>query len=172
MHLAQSRTESSAKVNRSRIIIDYSSGMTIASIVRKYKTNRPLVERTVNKALAYGALAALDDLPRSGRPAKITDDAKLKDLKLFVDGQLIEDKKTTKPEVRINTSQANWMSIATQAKSYKTDIVSTMGMKNYTGLLDDFSIWTRALSDNEVLKLYSEGLKGKDVLMVETIINN
>ena len=71
-----SRTESSAKVNRSRIIIDYSSGMTIASIVRKYNTNRPLVERTVDKALAYGALAALDDLPRSGRPAEITDDAK------------------------------------------------------------------------------------------------
>lgn len=74
--LSSSRTEASYKVNRSRIIIDYSSGMTIAQIVRKYGTNRPLVERTVDKAIAYGALSALNDLPRSGRPADITDDAK------------------------------------------------------------------------------------------------
>lgn len=74
--LSLSRTEAPHKVSRSRIIIDYSSGVTIAQIVRKYGTNRPLVERTVDKALAYGALAALDDLPRSGRPGDITDDAK------------------------------------------------------------------------------------------------
>lgn len=71
-----SRIEPSAKVQRSKIIIDYSSGMTIAKIVRKYNTNRPLVERTVDKALAFGPLAALNDLPRSGRPAEITDDAR------------------------------------------------------------------------------------------------
>jgi transposase len=71
-----SRTESSSKVQRSRIIIDYSSGMTIARIVRKYSTNRPLVERTVDKAIEFGPITALDDLPRSGRPSEITDDAK------------------------------------------------------------------------------------------------
>lgn len=71
-----SRTESSSKVQRSRIIIDYSRGMTIAEIVRKYGTNRPLVERTIDKAIGFGPIAALDDLPRSGRPAGITDDAK------------------------------------------------------------------------------------------------
>ena len=74
--IGTSRTESSSKVNRSRIIIDYYSGMTVAAITRKYNTNRPLVERTIRKALAYGALAALDDLPRRGRPPEITDDAK------------------------------------------------------------------------------------------------
>ena len=71
-----SRTESSSKVQRSRIIIDYSSGMTIAKIVRKYGTNRPLVERTVDKAMEFGPITALDDLPRSGRPSDITDDAR------------------------------------------------------------------------------------------------
>lgn len=71
-----SRTEPSAKVQRSKIILDYSSGMAIAKIVRKYNTNRPLVERTVGKALTFGPLAALNDLPRSGRPAEITDDAR------------------------------------------------------------------------------------------------
>jgi transposase len=71
-----SRTEPSAKVQRSKIIIDYSLGMTIAKIVRKYNTNRPLVERTVGKALAFGPLTALNDLPRSGRPSEITDGAR------------------------------------------------------------------------------------------------
>lgn len=74
--LSSSRTEASYKVNRSRIIIDYASGMSIAQIARKYDTNRPLIERTIDKALAYGALQALNDLPRSGRPADITDEAK------------------------------------------------------------------------------------------------
>ena len=71
-----SRTKSSSKVQRSKIIIDYSSGMTIAKIVRKYDTNRPLVERTIDKAIEFGCIAALNDLPRSGRPSKITDDAR------------------------------------------------------------------------------------------------
>jgi len=58
-----SRTEPSAKVQRSRIIMDYSLGLSIAKIVRKYNTNRPLVERTIDKALAFGPLTALNDLP-------------------------------------------------------------------------------------------------------------
>lgn len=73
---SSSRTASSSMVNRSKIIIDYSSGMTIAEIVRKYKTNRPLVERTVDKAIEFGPIAALSDLPRSGRPIVITDEAR------------------------------------------------------------------------------------------------
>lgn len=73
---SSSRTASSSIVNRSKIIIDYSSGMTIAEIVRKYKTNRPLVERTVDKAIEFGSIAALSDLPRSGRPIEITDEAR------------------------------------------------------------------------------------------------
>lgn len=71
-----SRIEPSSMVNRSRIIIDYSSGMSIAEIVRKYDTNRPLVERTVDKAIEFGPITALSDLPRSGRPSEITDDAR------------------------------------------------------------------------------------------------
>jgi len=71
-----SRIESSSTVQRSRIIIDYSCGKTIAKIVRKYNTNRPLVERTIDKAIEFGPITALKDLPRSGRPSKITDDAR------------------------------------------------------------------------------------------------
>jgi len=71
-----SRTEPSSTVSRSRIIIDYYSGMSIAEIVRKYGTNRPLVERTIDRAIEFGSITALSDLPRSGRPPKITDDAR------------------------------------------------------------------------------------------------
>lgn len=71
-----SRTEPSSMVKRSRIIMDFSSGMSIAEIVRKYDTNRPLVERTVDKAIEFGPITALSDLPRSGRPSEITDDAR------------------------------------------------------------------------------------------------
>ena len=74
--ISVSRTEPSHKVNRSKIIIDYHSGMTVAAITRKYNTNRPLVERTIDKAIIYGAITALDDLPRSGRPPEITDGAR------------------------------------------------------------------------------------------------
>lgn len=74
--ISTSRTESASRVLRSKIIIDYCLNMTVAAIARKYNTNRPLVERVIDKALAYGALSALNDLPRTGRPPVITDDAK------------------------------------------------------------------------------------------------
>ncbi|WP_430814948.1 LamG-like jellyroll fold domain-containing protein [Carboxylicivirga sp. RSCT41] len=95
------------------------------------------------------------------------DDAKLGELKLFIDGQVMEEIQCSRPDIKIHTSQANWMSIATQSTPYKTDLARTMNMKKYIGLLDDFSIWTRALSDEEVLKLYNEGLEGNNALSVE-----
>ncbi len=95
------------------------------------------------------------------------DEAKINEVKLFVDGKLIEDKYTSQPEVRINTSQANWMAIATQTKTYKTDLTKTMNMKNYEGLLDDFSLWTRALTEKDIKRIYTQGLKGQSALIIE-----
>ena len=74
--ISNSRTESASKVQRAKILIDYSSGMSIAGITKKYNTNRPLIERSIDKALEYGPKQALNDLPRIGRPLQITDDAK------------------------------------------------------------------------------------------------
>lgn len=74
--LVKKRTESAARVRRAGLILGYSEGQSIAELTRRYQTNRPLVERCIDKALELGAIAALDDLPRSGRPALITDDAK------------------------------------------------------------------------------------------------
>jgi transposase len=74
--ISNSRTEPASRVQRAKILIDYSSGMSIATITRKYNTNRPLVGRSIDRALEYGPRQALNDLPRSGRPSLITDDAK------------------------------------------------------------------------------------------------
>ena len=92
---------------------------------------------------------------------------KLEDIQLYVDGQEINDKVTEKPSIKIKTSQANWMSIATHIPSYKTNVLKTMNMVNYQGLLDDFCIWTRGLNSKEVNEAYREGLKGNSALSIE-----
>ncbi|MDN5936802.1 MAG: IS630 family transposase [Nitrosospira sp.] len=57
-------------------MLDYASGVTISAIARALDTNRPKIERCIDKALQLGALAALSDMPRKGRPVKIDDDAR------------------------------------------------------------------------------------------------
>ena len=74
--LSKSRTESSARVERARMLLAYSEGDSISSIARHLKTNRPKVERCIDKALQLGAIVALDDLQRPGAPASITDEAR------------------------------------------------------------------------------------------------
>ena len=70
--ISRSRTESARSVKRPRMLLDYADGETILAIGRSLNTNRQKVYRCVHKALDVGALAALDDLPRRGRPATIS----------------------------------------------------------------------------------------------------
>lgn len=93
----------------------------------------------------------------------------VEDIQLFVDGQEIKDKVTENPSVKIRTAQSNWMSIATQVPTYKTDLSKTMNMVSYQGLLDDFCIWTRPLSDIDMKQIYLQGLKGVSALELENI---
>jgi len=74
--ISKSRTESKSKIERATMLLAYSEDNTISSIARKLHTNRPRVERLIDKALSYGALTALNDLPRKGAPDKINDKAK------------------------------------------------------------------------------------------------
>ena len=74
--ITRSRSLTHAKVRRATVLLMYDTGLKLSEIARELKTNRPLIERCIDKALAYGALQALDDLPRSGRPPEITDDAR------------------------------------------------------------------------------------------------
>ena len=74
--IRNSRTESFSRVERSKIMLFYYADETVSSIAKQLNTNRPKVERVLNKALELGAIPALDDIPRSGKPAEITDDAR------------------------------------------------------------------------------------------------
>jgi len=74
--ISNSRTEPAAAVRRAKILLFYNEGKRITEIANKMNTNRPLVERIIDKAFILGPLKALKDLPRKGRPPTITDDAK------------------------------------------------------------------------------------------------
>jgi transposase/uncharacterized protein YoaH (UPF0181 family) len=74
--LSHSRSEAASRVQRAQMLLAYASGETISSIARRLRTNRPKVERCVDKALQLGAKAAMKDLPRSGRKARITAEAR------------------------------------------------------------------------------------------------
>lgn len=64
------------KVDRAVMLLDYTEGYSISSIARKLLANRPKVERCIDKALRYGPLPALEDLPGKGRPSMIDPEAK------------------------------------------------------------------------------------------------
>ncbi len=48
------------------MLLDYAAGETVSAIAGSLNTNRQKADRCVRKALEVGALAALDDLPRTG----------------------------------------------------------------------------------------------------------
>lgn len=73
--LSRSRTESLTLIERSKILLFYSSDKTVSWIAKELHTNRPKVERCINKALELGALNALKDIQRSGKPPDITPEA-------------------------------------------------------------------------------------------------
>jgi transposase len=75
--VSRSRTKGKAQVERAQMLLAYAGGEPIRDLARRFGSNRRRVERLVNRALQVGASAALDDLPRSGRPPKITAEARI-----------------------------------------------------------------------------------------------
>ena len=74
--LSQSRTEAAGRVQRAAILLRYRAGDTVSEIARSLRTNRPRVERCVNKALEFGVAQALADLPGRGRRPAMTPEAR------------------------------------------------------------------------------------------------
>ena len=74
--ISKSKTLPHREVIRSTILLKYMEDQTITSIAKDCNTNRPLVERCIDKAIAFGVMAALKDLPGRGVKPTITDDAK------------------------------------------------------------------------------------------------
>jgi transposase len=76
IQISKSRVFPHREVVRASILIRYHAGQTVTRIASELHTNRPLVDRCINKALAYGVKSGLKDLPGRGVKPKITDDAK------------------------------------------------------------------------------------------------
>jgi len=74
--ITQSRTEPVASVQRANVLLKYAQGQRISRIVLDMHTNRPLVERCIDRALTFGTMQALQDMPRPGCPPKITEEAR------------------------------------------------------------------------------------------------
>jgi transposase len=74
--ISHSQTEPFRRVERARIILGYHDSVSVSELARRLNTNRPRIERCIDKALQLGALSSLDDFKRSGRPPEITDEAK------------------------------------------------------------------------------------------------
>jgi transposase len=75
--ISKSRTEAKSRVERAQMILAYTNYESINSIAKKLNTNRPRVERTIDRATGFGVLTALNDLPRKGTTPKITKEARV-----------------------------------------------------------------------------------------------
>lgn len=74
--ISHSRTEGLSRVERAKMLLAYFNGKTVYGIAKEFDTNRPKVERTIDRALQVGAISSLDDLPRQGKPPTIPPEAK------------------------------------------------------------------------------------------------
>jgi hypothetical protein len=74
--LSQSRTAPLREVQRARILCRYHAGETVTAIARTMKTTRKSVRKWIDKALAMGAEAALQDAYHRPRAPVITEQAR------------------------------------------------------------------------------------------------
>jgi transposase len=74
--ISSSRSEPSGRVQRAKTLLAFDADEQIRSIAARLHIDRSTVQHTIDKARNMGALAALDDLARPGRPNKITPEAK------------------------------------------------------------------------------------------------
>src|ERR1700677_4926183 len=74
--IAQSRTEPASRVERARILLAYREDPSFFAVSRALGLHHQTVQRCVERAVAEGPMAALDDRPRPGREPTITPEAK------------------------------------------------------------------------------------------------
>lgn len=74
--ISKSRTESGRRIERSKMLLLYADSIPINAIAKRLVTNNKKVERCVDKALEFGVMTSLEDLPRKGKSPQITEDAR------------------------------------------------------------------------------------------------
>src|SRR6267143_3109146 len=74
--LSRSRTEPARRVARARMLLAYDENPSFFAVGQSLGVHHQSVERCVERALAFGPLAALDDRPHPGKEPTITPEAK------------------------------------------------------------------------------------------------
>src|SRR6266436_6043697 len=74
--VTQSRTEPAGRVERARILLGYWNDSSFFAVGQALGLHHQTVQRCVERAVAEGPLAALDDRPRGGREPTITMESK------------------------------------------------------------------------------------------------
>src|SRR5260370_4584893 len=73
--LRKSRTEQKRRTVRAAILLDSVAGLSDQAIARTQGVNRNTVMLCIQKCLRFGVQAALGELPRSGKPRRVSDAA-------------------------------------------------------------------------------------------------
>src|ERR1700743_3374559 len=74
--LSRSRTEPASRVSRAQMLLAYRENPSFCAVGQRVGVHHQTVQRCVERALAYGPLAAIEDRPRPGKELVITPDAK------------------------------------------------------------------------------------------------
>ncbi len=74
--ISRSRTEPASRVERARMLLRYQENSSFFAVGRTMGVHHQTVQRCIERALAHGPMAALDDLPRPGKQPTITAEAK------------------------------------------------------------------------------------------------
>ena len=74
--IARSRSEPASRIDRARMLLAYREDASFFAVGRALGAHHQTVQRCVERTLAFGPMAALDDRPRPGREATITAEAK------------------------------------------------------------------------------------------------
>jgi transposase len=74
--IARSRTEPASRVQRARMLLAYRDNLSFFATGQAIGVHHQTVQRCIERALAYGPIAALDDRSRPGREPTITAEAK------------------------------------------------------------------------------------------------
>src|ERR1700676_3180953 len=76
MAISRSRTEPASRVERAQMLLAYREKPSFFAVGQRLGMHHQTVQRCMERALAYGPMAALDDRPRSGKEPTITVEAK------------------------------------------------------------------------------------------------
>src|SRR6478752_6843449 len=74
--ISRSRTEAASRVARAQMPLSYAEKPSFFAVGQRRGVHHQTVQRCVERAMAYGPLAALDDRPRPGKEPTITPEAK------------------------------------------------------------------------------------------------